>query len=326
MKKRTILAVLLITALAAGVWAGGQQEQLNAFSIATAGTAGALYPMGVAMAEVLNANLDGVTVSAESSGASLENVRNLMQGNVEWGISQNEVAYHAYIGKGAYEGKQFKDIRSLFGTVVGWVQIFVPADSDLNSVADFAGKRIGVGQAGSGGEAAAKRILAYYGLDYNSITPEFISDSEMVSALKDGILDGFICTHPLKSAALLDLTSTFDIKMIPVADDGFFKEHPYYTRQTIPEGTYKGVDYKVTTPTTRVVMYTTKNMPEELVYQAIKTIWENTDGWINVHAAVTRYTQFNDACSSLAIPLHKGAAKYYEEAGLAIPAKCAPVD
>ncbi len=326
MKKRAFMTAVLIVLLIASTWAGGQGERKDAFSIATAGTAGALYPMGVAMAEVLNANLEGVTVSAESSGASLENVRNLMQGNVEWGISQNEIAYHAYTGQGDYAGSQFKDIRSLFGTVVGWVQIFVPSDSPINSVADFKGERIGVGQAGSGGEAAAKRILAFYGLDYDSIKPEFISDSEMVSALKDGILDGFICTHPLKSAALLDLTTSFKVKMIPVADEGFFKDHPYYTKRTIPAGTYKGVDYEVTAPTTRVVMYTTKNMPEELVYQAIKTIWENTDGWINVHAAVTKYTQFEDACSSLSIPLHKGAAKYYREAGLEIPAKCKPVD
>ena len=255
------------------------QEGAQAISIATAGTSGALYPMGVALAEVLNNNVEGLTASAESSGASLENMRNLMQGNVEWGISQNEVAYQAIDGLGPYENNKFNELRSLFGTLISWVQIFVPADSDIETVADFAGKRIGGGQAGSGGEAAAKKVLAYYGLDYDSIRPEFISNSEMVSALKDGVLDGFVSTHPLKSAALLDLSSTFKIKIIPIADAAFYTEYPYYTRLTIPAGTYKGVDYPVDTPTSRIVMYTTSALPEELVYESMRAIWANTDDW-----------------------------------------------
>lgn len=326
MKKRVAILLVFSLILSAFVCAEGSQEDAKTISIATAGTAGALYPMGVALAEVLNKNIEGMTASAESSGASLENMRNLVQGNVEWGISQNEVAYQAYEGVGAYEGNRFPELRSLFGTLISWVQIFVPADSDIESVKDFAGKRIGVGQAGSGGEAAAKKVLAYYGLDYDSIKPEFISDAEMVNALKDGVLDGFISTHPLKSAALLDLTSTFKVKLISVADDGFYKEYPYYTRLTIPAGTYKGVDYSVDTPTSRIVMYTTKNLPEDFVYDTMKAIWEHTDDWVKVHAAVEKYTTLEDACTNLSAPLHKGAARYYKEMGVTIPEAYNPVD
>jgi len=325
--KKKICVILVLSILVAGFsWAGGTQEDSKVISIATAGTAGALYPMGVALAEALNNNIEDMTASAESSGASLENMRNLMQGNVEWGISQNEVAFQAYDGLGPYEGKEFKELRSLFGTLISWIQVFVPADSDIDEIADMEGKRIGVGQAGSGGEAAAKKVLSYYGLDYDSITPEFISDSEMVNALKDGVLDGFISTHPLKSAALLDLTTTFKVKIISVNDEGFYNEYPYYTRMTIPAGTYRGVDYPVDTPTSRIVMYTTKNLSEDLVYESMKAIWENEEDWVKVHAAVEKYTNLEDACTNLSAPLHKGAAKYYEEMGVSIPSEYAPID
>ena len=148
----------------------------------------------------------------------------------------------------------------------------------------------------------------------------------MVNALKDGVLDGFISTHPLKSAALLDLTTTFDAKLIPIADSGFYTEYPYYTKLTIPAGTYKGVDYPVDTPTSRIVMYTTKNLSEEAVYNSMKAIWEHTEDWVNVHAAVKKYTTLEDACTNLSAPLHKGAAKYYQEMGVNIPGEYAPVD
>ena len=326
MKKKIVLILILSMLVAGFSWAGGAQEDSKIISIATAGTAGALYPMGVALAEVLNNNIDDMTASAESSGASLENMRNLMQGNVEWGISQNEVAFQAYDGLGPYEGKEFNELRSLFGTLISWIQVFVPADSDIDEISDMEGKRIGVGQAGSGGEAAAKKVLSYYGLDYDSITPEFISDSEMVNALKDGVLDGFISTHPLKSAALLDLTTTFKVKIISVNDEGFYDEYPYYTRMTIPADTYRGVDYPVDTPTSRIVMYTTNNLPEDLVYESMKAIWENEEDWVKVHAAVEKYTNLADACTNLSAPLHKGAARYYEEMGVTIPSEYAPID
>src|SRR6056297_3035923 len=151
MKKKIVLILIGCMLVTGFGWAGGAQEDSKTVSIATAGTAGALYPMGVALAEVLNNNIDDMTASAESSGASLENMRNLMQGNVEWGISQNEVAFQAYDGLGPYEGKEFNELRSLFGTLISWIQVFVPADSDIDEISDMEGKRIGVGQAGSGG-------------------------------------------------------------------------------------------------------------------------------------------------------------------------------
>jgi TRAP transporter TAXI family solute receptor len=290
-------------------------------SIGTAGTAGALYPMGVAMAETINRHVPGFKASAEASGASLENIRNLSQGNVDWAISQNEVAFMAYNGLDRYEGKEVKSLRSLFGTLLSWAQIFTSADSGIGSIRDFKGKRIGVGAPGSGGERVAQKVLSYYGLTYNDVKAEFMSNPEMVSALKDGTLDAFIITHPLKSAALLDLTTSFKVKMIPVADDGFYQKYPFFTKRDVPAGTYRNVDTPVATPTSRIVMYTSTKagLTTEQVYALLKGVWENSEEWVNTHPAVKKYTSLKDAVKGLSVPLHSGAVKYYREQGLDIP-------
>jgi TRAP transporter TAXI family solute receptor len=319
MKKILIGTMICILALAVAIPALAADKRI---SIGTAGTAGALYPMGVAMAETINSKVPGFKASAEASSASLENIRNLAQGNVDWAISQNEVAFLAYNGQGKYKGRAVKSLRSLFGTLLSWAQIFAAADSNLNSVKDFKGKRIGVGAPGSGGERAANKILDYYGLTYKDIKPEFISNTEMVAALKDGTIDAFIITHPLKSAALLDLTTSFKVKMIPVGDDGFYKKYPFFNKLNVPAGVYRNVDKPVPTPTSRIVMYTSTKagLSEAEVYGLLKGLWENPKGWTGTHPAVKKYTLLKDAVKGVSVPLHPGAVKYYKEKGLSIPA------
>jgi TRAP transporter TAXI family solute receptor len=318
MKKSLIIAAALLAVLALTLPAVAADKRI---SIGTAGTAGALYPMGVAMAETINRHVPGFKASAEASSASLENIRNLSQGNVDWAISQNEVAWLAYQGRGKYKGRAVTSLRSLFGTLLSWAQIFTAADSKIDSVKDFKGKRIGVGAPGSGGERAASKILAYYGLTYKDIKPEFMSNTEMVAALKDGTLDAFIITHPLKSAALLDLTTSFKVKMVPVGDAGFYKKYPFFTKREIPAGTYRNVDKPVPTPTSRIVMYTSTKagLSAEQVYTLLKGVWGFSGDWVNTHPAVKKYTTLKDALKGLNVPLHPGAVKFYKEKGLSIP-------
>ncbi|MCF8040805.1 MAG: TAXI family TRAP transporter solute-binding subunit [Desulfarculaceae bacterium] len=319
MRKVLIIGMTLALGLALALPAAAADKRI---SIGTAGTAGALYPMGVAMAETINRHVPGYKASAEASSASLENIRNLSQGNVDWAISQNEVAFLAYNGEGKYKGRAVSSLRSLFGTLLSWAQIFTSADSKITSVKDFKGKRIGVGAPGSGGERAAQKILTYYGLTYKDIKPEFMSNAEMVAALKDGTLDAFIITHPLKSAALLDLTTSYKVKMVPVADDGFYKKYPFFTKLEVPAGTYRNVDKAVATPTSRVVMYTSTKagLSVDAVYAMLKGLWANTGEWTNTHPAVKKYTTLKDAVKGLQVPLHPGAVKFYKEKGLDVPA------
>lgn len=312
------LLVLSVLAIGCSNDAGGDTDGGDTeFSIGTAGTGGALYPMGVSMGLVISENSD-YTVNGQASEGTVENIRNLSENRIGWIIAQNEVAYFAYEGLNEYEGREFKEIRSLFGTVNGWVQIFVRAESDIQSIADFKGKRIGVGAPGSGGETTSRRVLDYYGLSFDDIQAERISDGEMVEALSDGTIDGFISTHPLNSAPLMDLVSSTDVRMIGIDDEGFYAEYPYYTSATIADNVYEGVN-SVETATSKVFMYTRSDTyTEDQIYELLSIIFDNRDDWVGAHAALEIITLEN-ALDGIAIPLHPGAVKYFEEKGLDIP-------
>lgn len=303
-----------------------QQKEVRRIKIATSVTAGALYPMGVALGQTITKHVPGFAATAEASGGSLDNLKNLAKGDVEWGVSANEIAYFAYNGLDAYKGRPIKTLRALFGTLISWVHIFTREESPVKRIADFKGRKIGVGPAGSAGENTARKILAFYGLDYKSIKPVLVTDMESVTALKEGQIDAFISTHALKSATMLDLTTTTKVRMISIDDPAFYKDYPYFTKRTIQKGTYKGIDSDVMTPTSRIVMYTnTKaNLSEEDICRILKAIWEYQDEWVNSHSAVKAYTRLDLALQGVEIPLHPGAVKFYKEKGFEIPSEMIP--
>jgi len=315
-------AFAMATCLVAAALSAGAQgsEAKKRFSIGTAGTAGALYPMGVAMGQTITKHVPSLAATGEATAASVENIRNLVSGKLVMGISQNEIAWLAYNGKGDFKQRKSDSLRSLFSTIYSYVQVFARADSPISSIRDFKGKAIGVGAAGSGGEMAARMVLEYYGLSYKNIKPQFIPETEAVGALKDGRIAAFICTHPLKSAALMDLTNSTAVKMIQIDDAGFYAKFPFYTKYVIPAGTYKGVDYPVSVPISRVNMLTTKNpgLSDAEVYAVVKAIWENRGEWSISHASVSAQVTLDTALKELSVPLHPGAIKYYLEKGMTI--------
>ncbi|HCG63223.1 MAG TPA: hypothetical protein DEZ27_05285 [Sphaerochaeta sp.] len=332
--KKLFLLLLVLCIVLVPVLAQGEAEttekpaepQLKRISIGTAGTAGSLYPMGVAMSETITKHVPGIASTGEATAASVENIRNLTSGKLAMGISQSDIAWLAFNGQGDFEKRKADDLRSLFSTIYSYVQVFTRAESPINTIADFKGKAIGVGAAGSGGEMAARMLLNFHGITYDDIRPQFIPESEAVSALKDNKIAAFICTHPLKSAALMDLTTSIKVKMISFEDDSLYKAFPFWTRYEIPAGTYANIDTAVTVPISRVVMLTSTKagLSDEEVYNIVKAIWENRNEWGSVTAAVSNQVVLETALSEIPVPFHPGAIKYYREKGFAIPASLIP--
>lgn len=320
---RPAVLVLALCLMPSPTLTGPATAETRRMTIATAGTAGALYPMGVAMAEVINQHTSGPRAAAEASAGSIANLRNLAAGEVDWGISQNEMAFLAYHGQGKFQGRAMPGLRSLFGTLISWAQVLVLADSPIQTLADLKGRRVGVGAPGSGGEQCARMILASVGLDYKSVTAEFMSNTDMVAALKDGSLDAFIITHPLNSAPLRDLSASRKVRLLAVGDDAFYKKHPYYTRRLVPAHTYPGQAQAVPTATSRIVMYTVAGgkLSEAEIHAMLKALWGHPDQWTGAHPAVKKHTSLADALVGLAVPLHPAAARFYAERGLTVPAR-----
>lgn len=305
--------------------AGEEAEQtgdVKRITFGTAGTAGALYPMGVAMAQTITDHVDGITATGEATAASIENLRNLHAGNTEIAISQTEVASFAYNGQSDYEGSAFTDIRAMFASIDNFLQVFVLADSDIQSIADLKGKTVSMGAAGSGGEMAARTaLLPSYGLSYDDITPQFMGDADGATALKDGKIDALVVTNPINSATLTELTTSTDVRILPIDADAFYEAYPAYVKYDLPGGTYPGNDEDVTIPRSRIIVCTSTNsgLTDDEVYEITKAIWENRDEWAGCHKSVESQCTWENVLVGIDIPMAPGSIRYLEEKGVEIP-------
>lgn len=327
--KKPFILMLIVCFVLSACQSKGESSSgggTKTFDIGTAGTGGALYPMGVAMAQTINEHEENYKSSAVSTGGSVENIRKLKEGKMGLGISQNEVAYFAYNGEEQYKGEEVDTLRALFGTITSWLLIVVPEDSKIESLNDLKGKKIGVGAPGSGGEVASRKVLDYLGLTYDDIDEQFLSDGEMVEGLKDGALDAMIITNPLKSPTMTDLSTSMKIRVIPIDDDGFYEKFPFYFKTEIPAETYPGQNEPVPTVTTRILMLTTSDgvLDKEDIKNIMETLWTNEEGWIDSHAAVKKDVDKKKALEGVVIPLHPGAVEYYKSEGFEIPDELIP--
>ena len=318
MKK--IVATILCLMLCLGAVSAFAANQY--ITIGTAGTAGSLYPMGVAMAQTITDHVEGMTATGEATAASIQNLRDMHEGESEMGISQCEVAYYAYNGQMDYEGNAYPDIRALYSTIYNYLQVFVAADSDIQSIPDLKGKTVSMGSAGSGGEMNARALLGAYGLDYSTVNAQFMGESDGASALKDGKIDAMIATHPLGSAALTELTTSMNARMVEIpADSEFFAIYPLFAPITVPVGTYNNQDTDIVTPRASVIMCTSTNsgLTDDEVYEIVKAVWENRDEWAGVSKSVETQVTLDSVLEGIAIPMHPGAIRYFEEIGVEIP-------
>lgn len=290
-------------------------------TIGTAGTSGALYPMGVAMAETITKHVDGITATGESTAASIENLRSLHDGKMALGISMSEICAYAYHGVGDYEGSDYTDIRAMFSTINNYLQVFTLKGSGITSIEDLKGKTVSMGSAGSGGEMAGRMLLGVYGLDYNSVNAQFMGESDGATALKDGKIDAMIATHPLNSAALTELTTSCDAVLLPIEKEEFYETYPAYSKVTIPAGTYPNNDTDVVIPGNKVIMCTSLNsgLTDDQIYEITKAIWENRDEWASSAKSVEKQAVWDDVLECIDLPMHPGSIRYFEEKGVTIP-------
>jgi TRAP transporter TAXI family solute receptor len=284
-------------------------------NIGTGGVAGTYFPLGGAFAEIWNNNIEGINATAESTGASSANLNLLKDGKIEVAIVQNDIAMYSHAGTKMFEGDAFENLMGLCTMYSEPLQI-VTTDGDIMSIADLAGKNIAVGAIGSGAEANARQVIAAAGLDFdNDINAKFLSFGEASSGLKDGQVDAAFMTAGIPTAAIQDLSSVRDVFIVPI--DGAFADtlladYEFFTAYTIPAGTYKGQLEDVMTLTVKSMLVVSGDMDEELAYQLTKQIYENHDRVVAAHN-VGKYITAETATDGMPVPVHPGAARYYDE-------------
>lgn len=319
-----LLTVSLVTACGGGNAGGGNtgggsaggSNDPSQLVIATGGTGGTYYPLGGGMADHITKNA-GVTATAQSTGASAENVRLLRDKQADIAFIQNDIAEYAVNGTAMFEqdGKidAFQALGALYDETI---QIVVSADSNINSVADLKGKRVSVGAPGSGTEMNAQQILEAYGLKFEDTQLQRLSFADSAKAIQDGQLDAAFQTAGTPTAAITELAATKGVKIIPIdADkiDAIIAKYPFYVKTVIPGNTYQTVPDEIATVSVKSMLVIRTDLSEDLVYKVTKAIFENTD---KLGHAKAKEIKLENALAGVSVPVHPGAKKYFDEKGV----------
>ena len=308
--KRVVTAVCAL-ALAVGVagCGGGEKEQF--VNIATGGTAGTYYPIGGAIAEVLNKN--GMNASAQSTGASVANINMLKDKQVELAIVQNDITYYAVNGLEMFkEGGKVENLFGIASLYPETCQFIVREDSGIKSINDLKGKRVAVGAAGSGAEANARQILEAYGITYDDVEEQFLSFAEGAYAIKDKTVDAAFVTAGYPTASVQDVASQNKIRLLPVGDEQIkilSEKYPFYTKTVIPKGVYQGFDEEVQTVSVMAILVANDKIDATLGEKITKAIFDNVDKIAAAHSAAKSITKESALNGMDFIKMNDGASK-----------------
>ncbi|MGM0832706.1 TAXI family TRAP transporter solute-binding subunit [Halomonas qinghailakensis] len=315
--KYTVAASMLAVALPASA------QQL---SIATGGTGGVYYPIGGGFAEMINNHIEGAQATAEVTGASVENMGLIMRGDADLALALADTVYQAYNGSGDFESRQIENTRALASVYPNAVQLVTLAESDIQTIADLAGKRVSVGAPGSGTELNARAVLEANGISYDDFTPQRLNFNETADAIRDGDIDaGFWSVGP-PTSSILNLAATRDIRLIGLSDEEVAnaqEAEAVFAPYQLAAGMYDGMDEAIQTIGIPNVLVVNSDMDEELAYQLTQLLFENTDELIAVHPAAND-TTIEFTMNSTPVPLHPGAIRYFEEVGADIPDRLRP--
>lgn len=317
MKKRSLLVTLVLLLglamiLSACGNSGGASKNL---SIVTGGTGGTYYPLGGQMANIINNHTD-FKATAQSSGASVENMKLLNAGDVQLAFTQTDIASYATSGSLMFtEGGALKNIKGIGTLYPETIQIVTLKGNGITSVDQLKGKKVSVGAPGSGTYANAEQILAIHGITMDDIQAQHLSFDESTDGLQDGAIDAAFITAGTPTGAVEGLSAVKPVNILPIAADkiaDLIAKHPYYAENTIAAGTY-GLESDVQTVAVMAMLTANASLSEDTVYQITKAIFENT---AQIGHAKGAFIKAETALEGMGIELHAGAAKYFKEKGL----------
>lgn len=286
------------------------------YYLATGGTSGTYYALGGEIATLFNNNVADIEVTAQSTGASAENIRLIDQGEAEFGIVQNDVADYAFNGINAFDGEQIQSFSVMASMYPEVVQLVVHADSGINSLADLKGKRVSIGAAGSGVYFNAVQYFEIAGISLDEIQAQYLSFAESSDAIKNRQIDAAFITAGFPNPAIQELSATADVRLINLDDatiDSLIAAYPFYAKITIPAGTYTGQTEDANMVGIRAILIVSNALSEDAVYEMTKALYEKTG---DISHAKGSEIVIESALLGVSTPVHPGAAKYYAEKGI----------
>lgn len=319
---RAALAGLSIAVLLApsGTAVLGQDQRF--ITIGTAGYTGVYHEAGGAICRLVNPNRaeHGIRCSVESTGGSVFNLKAIAAGELDLAIAQSDMQYHAYHGDSDDFSTPNRDLRSVFSLHAEPFTVLARADAGIASFDDLRGKRVNVGNPGSGQRATLEVVMGALGWTMADFAETMeLKSSEQALALCDGAIDAIVFTVGHPSLSIEEATSSCDTLLVPVIGGGIdtlIADNPYYSAAVIPGGMYAGNAADVQTFGVRATLVSSSEVPDDIIYVVVSAVFEHFDDFVRLHPAFAILTKQSMVRDGLSAPLHDGARRYFEEAGL----------
>lgn len=298
-----------------GTLSTAQAEEVRMI-LATGGTAGTYYPLGGAMAKIWNSKIPGMNVTAQTTGASAENVRLVNKKEAELALVQSDTLDFAFKAEPPFKEKltAMAAVAVLYPEVI---QVVVRANKPVKTFADLKGMKMGVGAPGSGTEANFRQLCDVYGLAKGDISAQYLSFSESAEQFKDNHIDAFLVTAGLPNPGIMDVASQSEIRILNIPEDMVKKitaKYPFLSPAKVPANTYKNVP-EASTVAVNAVLIVNTGIKDDVVYNLTKTLFDNQAELAAAHSKGKELT-LQTAVKGVSIPFHPGAVKYYKEKGV----------
>lgn len=321
--KRQPLTLLFSAALSlAAVTATPAVAEEKFVTIGTGGQTGVYYVVGQSVCRLINrnANEHGIRCNAPSSGGSVANVNAIRNGEMDMGVVQSDIQYKAYNGTQNFEeAGKFGEMRAMFALHGEPLTVVAREDADIDNVKDLKGKRVNLGNPGSGQRDTMEVVMEALGWtrDDFALVSE-LDAAEQAAALGDNNIDAmvYVAGHP--NGSIQEATTTVDSVIVSVTGDeidALIEDRPYYAKATIPGGIYRGNEEDVQTFGVRATLVTSTNTSDDVVYHTVKAVFENFDRFKRLHPAFATLKEEEMIKEGLSVPLHDGAVRYYKERG-----------
>jgi TRAP transporter TAXI family solute receptor len=320
--KGTSLAWALSAALAGMTLSSAVQAEEKFVTIGTGGQTGVYYVAGQSICRFLNRGAadHGIKCNAPPSGGGVANVTGIRSGEFNFGIMQSDHQFKAMKGVAPFEKEgAMEDIRAVFSLQSEVFTILARRDANIASFDDLKGKRVNIGNPGSGQRDTLEEIMQVKGWDRSAFAlAAELKPAEQASALGDNNIDAmtYFVGHP--NGAIQEATTTTDAVLVPVTGaqiDKLLAAKSYFTKADIPGGLYKGNDAPIPSIGGKAVLSTSANASPEMVYQLVKSVFDNIDRFKRLHPAFADLKEADMIKVGLSAELHEGAVRYYKERG-----------
>jgi len=295
----------------------------NFITIGTGGVTGVYYPTGGSICRLVNKGRKqhGVRCSVESTAGSVYNINTIRAGDLDMGVAQSDWQHHAYNGTSKFkDAGAFKELRAVFSVHAEPFTVVARADAGIKNLEDLKGKRVNIGNPGSGQRGTMEVLMKAMGWDKSTFSlASELKSAEQSKALCDNKIDAMVFTVGHPSGSIKEATTTCDSVLVNITGpvvDKLVADHDYYRKAVIPGNMYRGNPDDTNTFGVGATFVSSTATSVDTVYTVVKSVFENLDSFRKLHPAFATLKTDEMVKDGLSAPLHDGAAKYYKEAGL----------